>query len=144
MSNNPEGAGVNISVGGDLSGQVGVGSHIQQVKHTEAGNFSAQDRQDLDALLDALTQQVETRSPDDVKATAMQRARELREAVAGGRPDLSTLEYVRNWLVRHVPQVAGAVTGLIFHPLIGKLVEAAGDGLVAEFRRRFGDPPASP
>jgi hypothetical protein len=37
-----------------------------------------------------------------------------------------------------LPELAGAVTGVIIHPIVGKLVEAAGDGLAAEFRRRFG------
>ena len=33
---------------------------------------------------------------------------------------------------------AGAVTGIIVHPIVGRLVEAAGDAAVAEFRQRFG------
>ena len=32
-----------------------------------------------------------------------------------------------------------AVTSVVVYPIVGKLVEAGGDALVGEFRRRFGD-----
>ena len=65
---------------------------------------------------------------------------ELEEAVTAKKPDLTTMEYVKRWFARNLPELAGAVTGVIIHPIVGKLVEAAGDGLAAEFRRRFGEP----
>ena len=63
---------------------------------------------------------------------------ELQQAVAEEKPDLTTMEYVRNWFAKNVPALAGAVTGVIVNPIVGKLVEAAGETLSEEFRRRFG------
>jgi hypothetical protein len=47
------------------------------------------------------------------------------------------MEYVKVWFGKNLPGLAGAVTGLIVNPVVGKLVEVAGDVLAAEFRRRF-------
>jgi hypothetical protein len=54
-------------------------------------------------------------------------------------PDLGRLESARNWFIRKLPALSGAVVSLILHPLVGRLVEAAGDALAAEYRRRFTD-----
>ena len=48
------------------------------------------------------------------------------------------MEYVRNWFVKNLHGLAGVVTSVIVHPIVGKLVEASGDALVGEFCRRFG------
>ncbi len=63
---------------------------------------------------------------------------ELESAVITAEPDLTTMEYLRNWFVKRLPSIAGAVTDVIVNPIVGKLVGAAGDSLAAEFRRRFG------
>lgn len=63
---------------------------------------------------------------------------ELKEAVTAEKPDLTTIEYVKGWFVKNLPDLAGAVTSVVVHPIVGKLVEAASDALAAEFRRRFG------
>ena len=100
-----------VVVGGDLSGQVGVGSHItQQQLQGAPASITAEERVDelSQTLLDDAT------------------------------PDLGTLEYVRGWLLRHVRPAGEAVNRLLLSPLVGKLVGAGGDALVAEFQRRFG------
>jgi hypothetical protein len=33
--------------------------------------------------------------------------------------------------------MVGAVTSVVIHPIVGEPVEAAGDALAVEFRRRF-------
>ncbi|MFQ6331121.1 hypothetical protein ACLMAL_33990 [Nocardia sp. CWNU-33] len=48
------------------------------------------------------------------------------------------MEYVRNWFARRLPELAGAITGLIGHPAVGAIVAAAGGSLAEEFARRFG------
>ena len=63
---------------------------------------------------------------------------ELASAITAEEPDLTTMEYVKRWFGSHLPGLAGAVTGVVVHPVVGKLVEVAGDALAAEFRRRFG------
>ncbi|MGY1960782.1 hypothetical protein [Nocardia gipuzkoensis] len=48
------------------------------------------------------------------------------------------MEYVRNWFVRNLQEVGGAVAGLIVHPIVGRLVAGVGGALATEFRRHFG------
>ena len=65
---------------------------------------------------------------------------ELEQAITERKPHLSTMEYVRNWFGKHIPGLAGAVVSVVVHPIVGKLVEAAGDLLAVDFRKRFGRP----
>jgi hypothetical protein len=48
------------------------------------------------------------------------------------------MEYVKNWFRKNVPALAGMVTSVVVHPIVGKLVEAGGDMLVKDFNKRFG------
>ena len=81
---------------------------------------------------------MEVKAPPEKKDAALERVDELEEAITAQEPDLPTMEYVKRWFVRNLPDLAGAVTSVVVHPIVGKLVEAAGDALAAEFRRRFG------
>ena len=62
---------------------------------------------------------------------------ELQEAITATEPDLTVMEYAKSWFAKNLPQVAGTVASLVVHPIVGKLVGAAGDKLAADFRRRF-------
>lgn len=128
------------NIHGNISGQVAVGHDIQQ-SLTEARHSVMP--QDLEALKQALSQLrnlVEMESPNDKKDAALERMDELEQAVTEEQPDLPTMEYVRNWFIKNIPNLAGVVTSIVVHPVVGKLVEAAGDALSAEFRRRFNVP----
>jgi hypothetical protein len=46
---------------------------------------------------------------------------------------VTTVQYVGRWFRKNVPALAGAVASIVIHPIVGKLVGAAGDALVAEF-----------
>jgi hypothetical protein len=48
------------------------------------------------------------------------------------------MEYVRDWFAKNIPTMAGAVTAVVVNPIVGRLVQAGGDTLVADFNRRFG------
>jgi hypothetical protein len=96
------------------------------------------ERNQLRALLAALRAQVETAAPPEKQAAALEHVDELAEATNAEEPDLSTMDYVYKWFLKHVPQAAGAVLSVVVHPIVGKLVEAAGDSLTGEWRRRFG------
>jgi hypothetical protein len=77
-------------------------------------------------------------APAVEKDKALERVDELHEAVTAKEPDLTTMEYVRNWFVKNLPSVAGSVVSLIVHPLVGKLVEVGGEAIATTFRKRFG------
>ena len=99
-----------------------------------------QEMEELRQLLAQLRSKVESETPADKKNAALERVNELEQAVTEKKPDLSTMEYVRNWFVKNAPGVAGAVVSVVVHPIVGRLVEAAGDVLTADFKKRFESP----
>ena len=127
-----------------VSGQVIIGDHNQQNRIVNAGpaQISEAERAALEQILADLKEQIRAEAPPDKQAAALERAEELGEAITGEAPDLDTIAYVRRWFAKNLPALAGAVTGIIIHPIVGKLVEAAGDLLASEFRRRFGGEPS--
>jgi hypothetical protein len=77
--------------------------------------------------VDDVRARVRAELPSDQQDTALERVDEIEGAITADEPDLTTMQLVRRWFRRHVPQMAGALTGLIIHPVVGKIVEAAGD-----------------
>jgi len=129
---------IKVTVGGDVSGQVAVGKNIQQVSTKTTVVVTKAEIKELRRILRELRAKVENESQSDKKDAALEHVQELEQAITEKKPDLSTMEYVRNWFVKNLPGLAGAVTSVVVHPIVGKLVEAGGDALVGEFRRRFG------
>jgi hypothetical protein len=127
-------------ISGDISGQVAVGKGITQTQTIGAARpeVTEADLTELRQVLTDLKAKVAAEAPLEKKDAALERVEELEEAVTAEEPDLTTMEYVKRWFVKNLPGLAGAVTGVVVHPIVGKLVEAAGDALAAEFRRRFG------
>ncbi len=121
------------------SGQLAIGNGITQIQSVNAARpeITAADREALRGMLAELRTQIEQRAPSEARQSAIERADELAEALTAPQPDLGVIAYVKQWFTRHLPQLAGAVTSVIVHPIVGKLVEAAGDGLAAEFKRHF-------
>ena len=117
--------------------QVAVGKHIQQTQTYGAPPTEAEMAQ-LRQMFDDLKAKIAQEAPPEQKDKAIERIDELQEAVTAKEPDLTTMEYVRNWFLKYLPTVAGSVTGLIINPLVGKLVEVGGEALTANFRKRFG------
>ena len=85
-----------------------------------------------------LRTKVEAEAEPEKKDAALERVAELEQAIVEEKPDLSTMEYVKKWFGKNLPGLAGAVTSVVVHPIVGKLVEAGGEALVSEFHRRFG------
>jgi hypothetical protein len=116
-----------------VTGPVHAGSgdiNIDSLSYGQAGS--------LGQLFQALQQQIAAQAPADKRDKAQEKAQELREAITSPQPDLDTMGAVKNWFIKNIPQLAGAVTGIIVHPIVGKLVEAAGEVAASEFKRRFG------
>jgi hypothetical protein len=126
--------------GSSISGQVAVGKDITQTQTigVTQSEVSEADLAQLRQLLADLKTQVEAQAAPERKDAALERVGELQEAITAQKPDLTTMEYVSAWFARNLPKLAGAVTSVVIHPIVGKLVEAAGDGLADDFRRRFG------
>lgn len=131
---------IHAEISGSVSGQVGVGKDITQTQVTGQRPVAVTEAElsELRELLSELKARIEAEAPPEKKDAALERAQELEEAVTAKAPDLTTMEYVKQWFVKQLPAVAGTVTGIVINPIVGKLVEAAGEGLAAQFRKRFG------
>jgi hypothetical protein len=136
-----------ISVGGGVGGHVVVGHDNQVISSpTNAPKPSAAELASFQAAVDELKAQLAataaTTSPGTAgAATATEAAAKLDElhaAATAPTPDVSAMVRVRTWFVAHLPAFAGAVTGLLVHPVVGALVKSAGDAVTAEFHRRIG------
>lgn len=141
MSNEPEpNQSISATISGDVSGQVAVGNNIHQSRSEIHQTVTSAEIQELQDMLAQLKSQVEAEAPADKRAAALERVDELEQAITEKKPDLSTMEYVKNWFGKNIPGLAGAVVSVVVHPIVGKLVEAAGDLLAVDFRKRFGGP----
>jgi phage gp29-like protein len=135
---------IRVSIGGSVAegGQVGVGRDISQSyvrTRNDVPTVTEDDLAELRRAVEAVKAQVVAEAPEDQQAAALERVDELEEAVVADEPDLTTLQYVRRWFAKNLPSLAGTVTGLIVHPVVGKIVEAAGDLAARQFRELFGD-----
>lgn len=127
------------SVTGTVSGQVAIGKDIAQTQTIgPADKPTPEEMDELRSALAALREQIAAQAPQDRRESALERADELEQAVMTDDPDLTTMEYARNWFAKNLPQLAGTVTSVVVHPVVGKIVQAAGEAVAAGWRTRFG------
>ena len=139
MSNDSESnQTISATINGNVSGQVAIGQNISQ-SHTEIHQaLTGAEMQELQQILAQLRSRVDSEAPADIKADALERVDELEQAIREKKPDISTMENLKKWFGKHIPGLAGAVTAAVVNPLVGKLVEAAGGLVAADFKQRFG------
>lgn len=126
---------------GRAGGDVITGKRVHVIKSGAAAAPppSAAEMEDLRGAIRSLRQLVAEQAPETERAEALAQVDNLERAASEGGADLDGMARVRNWFARHLPAMAGAVFSIIVHPVIGKLVEAAGDAAVKEFGRLFGE-----
>ena|SRR5215213_2120047 len=138
---NPSSGGPNISIGGGFKGQLVVGDEnkvsVTTVNVTSV--LSPADQEKLRELFASLTTTVSAEAPPEVRDEALAHVKELQDTIAAGKPDVSRMDAVWKWFRANVPKLAGAVVGVVVNPIVGKVVEAAGEVATSEFRRRFGE-----
>ena len=117
--------------------QVAVGKDITQIQEYGPPP-TAEDIAQLQQMFDELKAKIEQEVAPAEKEKALERVDELKEAVTAKEPDITTMEYVKNWFGKNIPAVASSVVDLIVNPLVGKFVAAGGKALAATFRARFG------
>jgi hypothetical protein len=133
----PEQQRISATISNVSGGQVAVGGTVSQTQTTvSAAPVSEADLAGLLEQFAALRSEV-LADPDTPDAAA-EKLDELQAAVTAEQPELSTMEYVRDWFVKHAPKFAGAVVALVVNPVVGALVGAGGELLASEFKRRFG------
>ena len=123
---------------GDVSegSQVAVGKDITQTQARPV--VTAEDRAQLQQLFDELRTRIQQEVVEGDKEKALERVDELNQAVTAKEPDLTTMEYVKNWFGKNVPSVASSILEFFSQPVVAKFVAAGGKALAATFRERFG------
>lgn len=132
---------VAIHIGGNASGQIAVGNNIEQSQTKIMQSITADEVEKLRQLFVKLEKEVETDVTPDKKDAAREQVIKLEQAVVKEKPDLRTMERVKNWFGKNAPALLGTVASVIVNPIVGKLVAAGGDLLVEEFNRKFRDDP---
>jgi hypothetical protein len=118
-------------------GDVGADAQVAVGKDIKQARLRATERAQLDDLFAQLTAEVAEQASPAQRAEAMAKVQELRDSLTAPKPDLDRGHRARQWLLDHLPGIAGTLTATFVNPILGKLVEAAGGAAAAEFQRRF-------
>ena len=126
--------------GATVPGTVAVGKDIRQSQAVGTMSTQVTDAEiaDLRRAFADLRATVQAQAPEEHREAALERVDELEAAVVTEEPDPTTAGYVKNWFARNVPQLAGAVVSVVVHPVVGKLVEAAGEVVADQFHKLVG------
>jgi len=131
------GDSITANIGDVSDSQVAVGKGITQIQEYGPPP-TAEDIAQLQQMFDELKAKIDQEVAPEEKEKALERVDELKEAVTAKEPDITTMEYVKNWFGKNVPAMAGSVMDLIVNPVVGKFVAAGGKALAATFQSRFG------
>ena len=123
---------------GSVSGPVHTGKGDILIERWETRGVTAADLEALRDQFADLRGRVAAEAPPALASEAQAQVDVLEKAATAEKPDLSAMERVRDWFVEHLPSIAGSVTALLVNPILGQVVEAAGDLAAGELRRRFG------
>lgn len=129
------GDSISANITGDVSGQVAVGKHIAQHQTVSAADLGAGELAQLREAFADLRASVAAQAPPERQAAAVERVEELEQACLADEPDMTTIAYVGRWFQTNLPGLAGAVTSIFVHPVVGRIVGAAGEAIAAELRR---------
>jgi hypothetical protein len=121
----------NIQFGDVSQSQFVTGDYNTVAQHVGLGPEETQQLRDAFAGMRA---QVAEQAPPEQRAEAVAQAGELEKAVVAKEPDPSRVCKALRWFRDHVPQLVGTVSGVLVHPVVGKVVAAAGDAIAAEVR----------
>ncbi|MEW5960483.1 MAG: protein kinase, partial [Chloroflexota bacterium] len=127
-----------IQIGAVSGGQISLGLGGSQPQPAEPAPRLEELRTVVRQQLVDLKAQLGATLPPDKQQTALERVDELGEALTATPPDLDTVVYVKGWLAKNSPTLATTVAGLLAQPAVAQLMAAAGESVLAEFRRRLG------
>lgn len=140
MKRSDEPASVSISVGGSNLGAIWSGNQNRVIINTKTGaatTLSPADVRELSATMTSLRDQIVAQVPAAQRDAALQQVDRLQEAILP-QPKVGRMAEVRDWFIKNAPAVLGALTAVFTNPVIGKIVEAAGEMAASAFRKRFG------
>jgi hypothetical protein len=126
----------NISFGNVANSQIVTGdyNHVSQTVGMSADDVAA-----LRRVFDDLRTAVAAEVPQEQRAEAVAQVAELEQALVAKEPDPGRVRKALAWFRRHAPKVAGAVAAIVVNPLVGKVVESAGEAVGKRVREAVED-----
>ncbi len=122
----------NVSFGDVTQSQVVMGDYSTV---SQSVGLTPQEVAHLQSLFTSLRSTVAEQAPPEQRDQALAQAQELERAVVAEQPDPGRIRKVLAWFKDNAPQVAGAVVSVVINPLVGKVVEGAGDAVADRFRQ---------
>jgi hypothetical protein len=121
-----------IQIEGDLNqSQVVVGDYNTV---SQKVGLSAQETAELRSVFDDLRSTVVEQAPPAQREVALSEAAELEAAIVADRPQPHRVRQALLWFRDNAPQLAGAALSVVVNPLVGKVVEGAGEMIADQFR----------
>jgi hypothetical protein len=119
-----------VHLEGDNTGQIAGGKNIVQTTQVVGPPLTQPEREQVRLDFARLREQIAAQAPAERRDQAVGHIEELERAAFEAEPDLTTIQLVTRWFKHNLPALAGSVTSLIATPLVGRLVQVAGDQLV--------------
>jgi hypothetical protein len=96
---------------------------------------------DLRSVFDGLRAEVTANAPPDQREEALAQAAEVEASVVAGQLDPGRFKRALAWFRANAPGIAGTVASVVVSPIVGKVVEGAGDAIASRFREAVDAPP---
>jgi hypothetical protein len=120
-------------------GQQQIGKNNQQttVTYQIGSRPTAEEMKELADLFASLKSKVAAEAPPEVRDEAVRQTEVLEQATQVDKPDVPAIVAAKNWFLRHAPGLLGAVTTVVINPIVGKIVNAAGEAVAKEYEKWF-------
>jgi hypothetical protein len=122
----------NVQFGNVTQSQVVVGDYNTV---SQKVGLTPEEAAELKSVFGDLKTTVAEQAPEDHREEALAQANELEQAVVATEPDPGRIRKVIRWFRDNAPQLAGTVASVVINPLVGKVVEAAGEAIADQFRQ---------
>jgi hypothetical protein len=104
------------------------------------GVASLEEIESLERIFQELVRQTDTTILGGARTHLVEKTGELKSEINRGKPDVNKLVQIKEWFGKNAPAMLGSVISILTHPVVGKLVEAAGEYTLSQFRLRLGLP----
>jgi hypothetical protein len=100
---------------------------------TQKVGLTPQETAELRTVFSDLRTTVAEQAQPEQRDQALAQAEELERAVVAEQPDPGRIRKVLRWFKDNAPQLAGTVVSVVVNPLVGKVVEGAGEVIADQF-----------
>jgi hypothetical protein len=132
--------GVSISVGGSNYGALWAGDRNTVVVNAKTGATTTLTPDEVRSVADSIDQlrdRIASEVPPGQRDAALSQVAQLQSAILP-QPKVGRMQEVRDWFVKHLPSMLGTLTTIFVNPIVGKIVQAAGEMTASAFHNRFG------